>query len=412
MKTKIGLLISLLILLFACGCSAVITTPELISTQTESNPASTEPPQITLKPYSSPTHVSELELEEKFTYHLDQQAIGQHCLKFPQLTVYKAKDVGGQFYAAVLEQNNISAISADSGELTPIFTPEFPQGHLLMIDYEHPWYAYLMVDSPNGLGEWNLHVVNLETGANTIVGNRDIFDSFPLNVYTTIDGGVMYLSTSTFEDGFSVKISKVYAIDLQTNEVTSLIDSADTDTYMSIISASKGYLLIENEPTQDPQALHLSLYDIANKDWIELPREYPASMPGIEYPYLIWKNTTRFEEPFSFTIYNIETGVTVVRDIAGRGAYDPILSGDFVIIPASTGKDRSTNSVVLYSLEADGVYAIQVGMSNIFASDAYVDHGNVIFNFRESASASDYFSYACKVPVETVISESMVGIQD
>jgi hypothetical protein len=281
-----------------------------------------------------------------------------------------------------------------------------------MIDYEYSWYGYMMVDSPNGLGEWNFHIVNLETGSNTVVANRSLFNSIPLHVYTAIDAGVVYLSASTFEDGFAVKSSRVYAIDLKTNQATLLIDSHEEDSFMSLISASNGYLLIENDPPKDQPTLHLSLYDIANKAWIDLPQEYPASMPDMEYPYLIWKNSNRFEEPFSFTVYNLETGVSVVRDIVGRDAYDPIISDGFAIVQASTGKDRSTNSVILYSLNGESVYAIKIGIDNIFAADAYIDHGNIIFNFRETASISDFSSYLCRIPLDIVISESLLGIEE
>ena len=412
MRTKINLLLSGLILLIVNGCSAGVIQTEPISSQTASNPISTEPLLTTTSPNLGTTKTPEPDIEKKYTYFLDQEAIGQFCLEFPMLTIYKAKDIGGQFYAGVLEQNNISVISPEDGALSPVFTPEFPQGHLLMIDYEYPWYGYMMVDSPNGLGDWNFHIVNLETGTSTIVANRELFNSIPLHVYTSIDSGVVYLSTSTFSDGFAVKTSKVYAIDLKTNETTLLIDSSEKDSFMSLISASNGYLLIENDPPKDQQALHLSLYDIANQAWIDFPQEYPASMPGMEYPWLIWKNSNRFEEAHSFTVYNLETGVSVVRDITGRDAYDPIISSGFAIAQASTGRDRSTNSVILYSLDGGEVYAINIGIDNIFAADAYIDHGYVIFNFREMASVSDYSSYLCQIPLETVVSDSLVGIEE
>lgn len=369
-------------------------------------------PLATTIPVLNPTNSDIPDFEKKYTYFLDQEAIGQFCLEFPMLTIYKAKDIGGQFYAGVLEQNNISLVSPEGGVLSPMFTPEFSQGHLLMIDYEDPWYGYTMVDSPSGLGDWNFHIVNLENGSNTIIANRELFNSIPLHVYTSIDSGIVYLSTSTFTDDFDVISSRVYTIDLTTNETTLLIDNHESDTFMSLISASNGYLLIENDPPKDQPTLHLSLYDIANKVWIDLPQKFPASMPSMEYPYLIWKNSNRFEEPFSFTVYNMETGVLVVREITGRDAYDPIVSNGFAVTQASTGKDRSTNSVILYSLDGGEVYAIRIGIDSIFAADAYVDQGNVIFNFRETADFFDFSSYLCKIPLETVISGSIVGIEE
>ena len=68
--------------------------------------------------------------------------------------------------------------------------------------------------------------------------------------------------------------------------------------------------------------------------------------------------------------------------------------------------------MILYSLDGGEVYAINIGIDNIFAADAYIDHGYVIFNFREMASVSDYSSYLCQIPLETVISDSLVGIEE
>ncbi len=413
MRTKINLFISALMFLFVgAGCFTGILQTESISHKTVSDPTSTEPPLTTKIPILNPTNTPDSDIEKKFTYILDQEEINQYCLEFPMLTIYEAKDIGGQFYVGVLEHNNISLVSPETGDLYPIFTPEFSQGHLLMIDYEYPWYGYIMVDSPNGLGEWNFHIVNLEDGSETIIANRELYNSIPLHVYSSIDSGILYLSTSTFEDNFVIDSSRVYAIDLNTNKATLLIDNPETDTFMSVISASNGYLLIENDPPKDQPTLHLSLFDIANKAWIDLQQEYPASMPSMEYPYLIWKNSNRFEEPFSFTVFNMETGVSVVREITGRDAYDPIISNGFAIVQASTGKDRSLNSVILYSLDGWEVYAIRIGIDNVFAADATIDRGNVIFNFREIASVSDFSSYLCKIPLETVISESLVGIEE
>ncbi len=258
-----------------------------------------------------------------------------------------------------------------------------------MIDYEYPWYGYIMVDSPNGLGDWNFHIVNLEDGSNTIIANKELYNSVPLHVYSSIDSGILYLSTSTFKDDFAINSSSVYAIDLNTNKAALLIDNQDMDTFMSVISASNGYLLIENDPPKDQPTLHISLFESQIKPGSTSHRNI-LGVCKYEYPYLIWKNSNRFEEPFSFTVFNMDTGVSVVRNITGRDAYDPIISNGFAIVQASTGKDRSTNSLILYSLDGWEIYAIKIGIDNIFAADAYIDHGNVIFNFRETAYFSDF----------------------
>ena len=128
MRTKINQLLAVLILLIVNGCSAGVIQTEPISSQNASNPTSTEPLLITTSPNLGTTKTPEPDIEKKYTYFLDQEAIGQFCLEFPMLTIYQAKDIGSQFYAGVLEQNNISVISPEDGALSPVFTPEFPQG--------------------------------------------------------------------------------------------------------------------------------------------------------------------------------------------------------------------------------------------------------------------------------------------
>ncbi len=102
MRTKINRFISALMFLsFGAGCSAGRFQTELISYKTASDPTLTEPPLTTTIPVLNSTNIPDPDVEKKFTYFLDQAAIDQYCLEFPMLTIYKAKDIGGQFYVGV-----------------------------------------------------------------------------------------------------------------------------------------------------------------------------------------------------------------------------------------------------------------------------------------------------------------------
>lgn len=423
-KYKLFLLLAIITLLVS-GCTAQSPATEAVSTKTvellkpnkpleslttANTPLSLKTEEIILTtPEITPTDQEET---NKFTYYFDQKEIEQYCLEFPQLSIFHPIDIGNRYIVSVLEQNNISAVSPEDGNLTPLFTPGFPNGHLLgNIEFEYPWYTYTMVDSPSALGDWNLHVVNLDKNTNTIIANQEKYNSVSLHTYTSIDSGILYFSTSTF-DGYDILSSQLYAFDLASKNAELLVDSQDKETFISIIAASNGYIVIENDPPKDEPVRHLTLFNVSNQAWLELPQDYPASMPDMEYPYVIWKNNERFEFPSSFTIYNLETGISRKVDVSGRSSYDLSISNGFVITQASTGKDFSRNSIMLYPIEDEYVYAIRIGIDEVSAKNAYINNGNVIWSFTTLANAYEYSSFLCKVPLETVLSEALEGIED
>lgn len=324
----------------------------------------------------------------------------------------KPIDTGDRFVVSVSEQNNISIAFPEDGTLRPLFAPEFPNGHLLLnnIDFDYPWYTYMVVDSPSETGEWNLHVVNLDEDTNTTITDKGQHNSLSFNTYTSLDSGMLYLSTSTF-DAKDILSSQLYAFDLASNNVELLIDNQDPQSFMANVAASNGYIVIENNVPKEP-VRGLTLFDISNRTWLELPKNNPASMPDMEFPFIVWKNNESFEQPTSFTIFNIETGISRRVDISGRESQDISISDGFAIAPASTGKNLSINSIMLYPIENESAYAIQIGIDEVLARDAYIENGNVIWSFTILADPSEYSSFLCKLPLQTVMSESSQGIED
>lgn len=346
----------------------------------------------------------------KFTYYLDQDRMDQLCLGLPQLQILKLLNLDDYYITYVLEQNNISSISIEDGTLTPLHVSEFPKGRLEPIEAEYPWYTYSVTDSPQGFGDWNLHLVNVEDGTNTIIAHSGQYGSYPLHNDLALDNGILYFISSTF-DGTKVLSSKVYAIDISNKETTLIIENPDADTYMSIISASNGYLVFEHDAPKSDVGSHLSLYDVESKSFIELPQTFPASSPNIEYPYVVWKNNKPFDQPTNFTVFNIETGVSTVHKIVSSSSTTLSVSNQYVITDGLTGRDPSRNSVIMYSLENGDIYAIQIGLNDVRVNDAYMDNENVILAFTTFTEADNYSSYICKLPLENVISDAVEGIE-
>ena len=111
------------------------------------------------------------------------------------------------------------------------------------------------------------------------------------------------------------------------------------------------------------------------------------------------------------TVYNIETGESVVREVIGAYSTDPSISNGYIIAEASTGKDFFRNSVVFYPLENDDTYAIHIGMDEAGTDNAYIDNGNVIWAFTTISNADNFSNYICNLPLEEVFSNSVEGIE-
>ncbi len=348
--------------------------------------------------------------EGKYTYYLDQDRMDQFCLSFPQLQIFKPRKVGDYYIAYVEEQNNISSISIKEGTLTSLHVSEFPGGRLHPNEFEYPWYTYSVTDSPQGFGDWHLHLVNVEDGTNTIIAQREQYGSYSLHNDISFDHGNLFFVSSTF-DGTKVLSSKVYVIDLSNKETTLIIENPHADTYMSIISASNGYLALEHDAPKSDVDFYLSLYDVDNKRFIDLPQTFPASMPDIEYPYVVWKNNKRFDQPTSYTVYNIETGITSIHEITNSYSVNISISNRFVITDALSGRDPIGNSVILYSIDNDDIYEIQIGTTDVRLNDAYIDNENVALAFTSFTTVDNYSSYICNLPLEDLFTNSVEEIE-
>ena len=422
MNNKCRFILVLSLFLFLTGCVLQPTITENLPMQFDDRATipSIETLTLTKTPYPTdiegstatlvPPTIENQTLGNKFTYYLDQDRIDQLCLGLPQLQILKLLNLDDYYITYVLEQNNISSISIEDGTLTPLHVSEFPGGRLELVEAEYPWYTYSVTDSPQGFGYWNLHLVNVEDGTNTIIAQKAQYGSNSLHIDLALDNGILYFISSTF-DGTKVLSSKVYAIDLSNKESTLIIENPDADTYMSIISASNGYLVFEHDTPKSDVGSHLSLYDVDSKSFIDLPQTFPASMPGIEYPYVVWKNNKRFDQPTSFTIYYIETGVSTVHEVTNSNSKNISISHRFVITDALTGRDPIRNSVMLHSTDNGDIYAIQIGLNDVRVNDVYIDNEYVILSFSTFTEADNYSSYICKLPLENVISDAVEGIE-
>lgn len=409
------------LLLFSCNFPSEIMTPVMRTPLSngkveylQSQPSITVTNAFVRTNPSNETSKPPLDLEtqiNKKTFFLDQKGVDQYCLKYPQSTLNYPELVDGDYMVAVWERNNISALSLPDGTLTPLITPEYSAGHLLgNVEFNAPWYSYIMVDSPSGNGDWALHVTNLKTREDKIIANREEYGSSALHFYASISSGTIYFSTSNF-DRSKILSSNVYSVDLTSGKKEILIESKEELTFMSILAVSGRYLIVENDPIQDYPLSFVSLFDIENKSWIELPQSSPSSMPDIDYPYAVWKNGHRYSEPLSFTTYNIDSGESIIHSVVGGSSFDLTISDGYVITQASTGEELSRNSVILYSLNSADVYAIRLGIEEILIHEAHLSNGKVVWAFRTMSSSVDYSGYLCSVPMETVTSESKGGIE-
>ena len=418
------ILFSVIILLNAC-------VPHLV--KNEHTPTPTEQQETTisaevLSTHPSPTQTSVPEAEteitalptttptppeyREFTYFFDLEKIASYCIEIPQKFILTPLYLGDYYMVHDLKQQSLFSLSTQDGTMNLLYSTEFPNGHPAGgVQIAYPWYTYIISETPSGVGGWNLHLVNLEDGSNTVIATDDQFDSaFLLHINYSLQSDTLYLSASTF-DGYEILTSRVYAIDLASRDATVIIDSQDKVTFMTNISASNGYIVIENDPPKSDYQRYLSLYDLSSNSWVDLPQTYPASIPDMDYPYIVWKNNKRFDRATGMTIYNLETGETVVREVVGLASTDPSISNGYIIAAAATGKNSFKNSAVLYSLENGDTYAIQIGIKEVGTNNAYIDNGNVIWAFTTLASADIYSSYVCRLPLEEVIANAVEGIE-
>src|SRR5690606_23607505 len=129
------------------------------------------------------------------------------------------------------------------------------------------------------------------------------------------------------------------------------------------------------------------------------------------YPYVVWKNNKRFDQPTSYTVYNIETGITSIHEITNSYSVNISISNRFVITDALSGRDPIGNSVILYSIDNDDIYEIQIGTNDVRLNDAYIDNENVTLAFTSFTTVDNYSSYICNLPLEDLFTKSVEEIE-
>jgi len=409
MRNKFQIILAISILLFSVqACES--TVPEA---------QSTIPPVRLTEPLEefNPTEAIELtepaevQLASNFSFKMSEEFVSQNCLTLPNLRVFSPKLINGAYVLSVNESQNISSLQLADGSLSPLHVSDSPEGHIDgLIEFDYPWYTYSETDSPQGFGDWHLHLVNVEDGSNIIIADQERYGSFSLYNALALDSGKLYLAVSNF-DGAKVISSEVFEINPETKESKLLFNNEGGPYYFSNISVSNGYLAIENNVPKSDDAKFISLYDIANGKWIDLPESKMGSSPYVEYPYLVWKNYNRNANPGSLTIFNIINESSTIRDLPEPFSSTLSISNAY-IITASTGLDQSHNMILLSSLDNGDSYAIQLeGRDEIQVSGPYIDDQNfLIWAFTDIENPDQITSYVCRIPLEEVLSNSEEGI--
>ena len=409
MKNKFQIILAITILLFSVqACESI--APEAQATMPPVN--ITEP----LEEFSPTeavelTEPTEVQLPSGYSFKMSEEIVARDCLSLPNLRVFNPKLINGAYVLSVNEAQNISSLRLADGSLSPLHVSDFPEGHIDgLFEFDYPWYTYSETDSPQGFGDWHLHLVNVEDGSNIVIADQERYGSFSLHNAVALDSGKLYLAVSNF-DGAKVISSEIFEINLETKESNLLINNEGKPYYFSKISVSNGYLAIENDAPKSDDGRFISLYDIANGNWINLPENKLASSPYVEYPYLVWKNYNRNGNPRSLTIFNIIRKNSTIRDLPDSFSSTLSISKAYVIT-ASIGLDQSRNMIILSSLDTGDSYAIQLeGRDKIQASGPYIDDENfLIWAFTDIEKADQITSYVCRMPLEEILSNSEADI--
>ena len=409
MKNKFQIILAITILLLSVqACESTVPKAQ-----------ATIPPVRLTEPLEefNPTEVIELtepaevQLPSNYSFKMSEEIVAQNCLTLPNLRVFTPKLINEAYVLSVNESQNISSMQLADGSLSPLHVSDFPEGHIDgLFEFDYPWYTYSETDSPQGFGDWHLHLVNVEDGSNTVIADQESYGSFSLYNAVALDSGKLYLAVSTF-DGTKVVSSEIFEINPETQESKLLFNNEGETYYFSKISVSNGYLAIENNVPKSDDGRFISLFDIANGNWVNLPENKLASSPYVEYPYLVWKNYNRNGNPRSLTLFNIINQSSTIRDLPDSFSSTLSISKAY-IITASLGLDQSSNMIILSSLDNGNSYAIQFeGAENIPTSGPYIDDENfLIWAFTDIEKADQITGYVCRIPLEEILSNSEADI--
>lgn len=319
-----------------------------------------------------------------------------------------ASDEQNLYYVVMNEPSNLYRMPLDFSEESLIYSSTFENGFLNVfpVQLSNNWILFVDTNNPTGsfFGEWKLIAVNLLTSDSVVVTTSEKANASLLNFYATISGDTVYWVKNVVDEGNVLTLpSSIYAYQLVDGIESLVYEETSLDHVVTIPYVSEDYLVFERDPNigKAPESISIALLDLKSNTLVDLPYESPGSMPQIQYPFILWKNSYRFDQIKSFTYINLLTGQNTKVPFVGNPNSDIYLYGayPFARTIIKTG-DRSTMmTLVIFDVSNRKAFVVDTGSNDVGIGRVDINSNYIVFNVIPNVGGTaDQTTWLCKMP--------------
>lgn len=392
----------------------VLTTPQsspsVMPHPTEAPTSVTDVVTVTQSPLINDEPI-ELSLEdiEISTLSFPENFVETNCAAIENSRIGPlALDEQNLYYVVMNEPSNLYRMPLDFSEKSLIYSSTFENGFLNVfpVQLSNNWILFLDSNNSTGsfLGKWKLIAVNLLTNDSVVVTTSEKANTSLLNFYATVSGDTVYWVKNVIEGNELTLPSSIYAYQLVDGIESIVYEETSLDYIVSIPYVSEDYLVFERDPNigKAPESISIALLDLKSNTLVDLPYESPGSMPQIQYPFILWKNSYRFDQIKSFTYINLLTGQNTKVPFVGDPNSDIHLYGAYpfarTIIKMG---DRSMRmmTLVIFDVSNRKAFVVDTGSNNVGIGNVDINSNYIVFNVIPNVGGSgDQTTWLCKMP--------------
>lgn len=308
------------------------------------------------------------------------------------------------YWTYVSPQSAISRYSFASDTVeNQYLSSQFETGSLGYIGpiSQKEWLIYLDVNLDSEEFSWNLNATNNETGKKqALLETRGDNKTWPGPNVDFNDGRVAWSYTSYDETENCTK-TNLGTINLNTGKQT-IMDAiwADNGPYLwSSLATTKNYIIVEQDlPDSKGGDNDLFLYDVDRGERKKITENGHSSMPDASYPWVIWKNSRRFERGFQNVIFNLETQKRKTINVPGGASLPPDPQVDGPWLYWNMLDQTGSGMVYLYNLKKEQVYKMSAPNDREAYSDIDIFKDTIVWSRYQLKSQGDSIIEWAKLP--------------
>ena len=250
--------------------------------------------------------------------------------------------------------------TSEKGEI--FLRSHFPTGTLggVRLIIRNRWLVFLDVEDYQKEFRWEIRAIHLPTGTERVLLKMvdPRFSSWPGPIYD-FDGSQVGITYTAWDEKRTCSLAHLVVIDVWTGEEETIEEHcADGGPFLWGPVVLHGNLLIVEQDLPQTQGSknYLVFFQRGKEGWRvvkQIENSY-ASMPVLEWPWLVWKDTQRYTHGDRVTAYNLEKGTKWHFATPRAFSSDPWLCGNWLTwsytTPSSTNRAGIGGEIYLYQL--------------------------------------------------------------